>query len=183
MATAQATALAPASTYLVSVATRDDIPEILALQSANQISRGGALSIEFPAEWFERAVTDMPIVIARRDGELVGYLVSSSQEATRHLALSQAKYRAYPAAPDAYNSGPLCVAAYVRGQGVAEQLFRTQRSLMRGREGVAFVRRDNTASRTVHARHGFREVAAFSHAGVDYLVVSCVEGRNVTRPP
>jgi L-amino acid N-acyltransferase YncA len=41
-----------------------------------------------------------------------------------------------------------------------------------GREGIAFIRRDNAASRAVHARYGFREVAQFSHAGVDYLVVS-----------
>jgi hypothetical protein len=55
-----------APTYALSVATRADIPEIVALQAANHISRGGALSIEFPAEWFERSIADMPIVIARR---------------------------------------------------------------------------------------------------------------------
>ena len=98
------------STYLISVATPDDIPEILALQSENQISRGGALSVEFPAQWFEAAIKDLPIVVARRDGRLVGYLVSSSQTSTQHLPLPQAKQRAYPAGPGAYNSGPLCIA-------------------------------------------------------------------------
>jgi L-amino acid N-acyltransferase YncA len=41
-----------------------------------------------------------------------------------------------------------------------------------GREGIAFIRRDNATSRAVHAKYGFREVAEFSHAGVEYLVVS-----------
>ena len=158
--------------YLVSVAKAEDIPDILALQSENQISRGGALSVEFPAQWFERAVKDMPIVIARREGQLVGYLVSSSQAATQHLALPQAKYRAYPAGPEAYNSGPLCVAASERGRGLVSKLFDAQRSLLRGREGVAFIRQDNATSRAVHAKYGFREVAQFSHAEVEYLVVS-----------
>jgi L-amino acid N-acyltransferase YncA len=161
-----------AQAYVVSVAKAEDIPNILALQSENQVSRGGALSVEFPAQWFERAVKDMPIVIARREGQLVGYLVSSSQAATQHLALSQAKYRAYPAGPEAYNSGPLCVAESERGRGLVSKLFGAQRSLLRGREGVAFIRRDNATSRAVHAKYGFREVAQFSHAEVEYLVVS-----------
>jgi L-amino acid N-acyltransferase YncA len=168
--TAQTDACAPA--YLISVAVAEDIPDILALQSENHVSKRGSLSIAFPARWFERVIEDMPIVIARRDGQLVGYLVSSSQTATRHLALPQAKYHAYPAGPDAYNSGPLCIAAGERGRGLAAKLFEAQRSLLPGREGVAFIRQDNAASRAVHARLGFREVAAFSHAGAAYLVVS-----------
>ncbi len=159
-------------THFVSVASSQDITDILALQSENQLSRGGALSVEFPGQWFENVMKDMPIIIARRRGQLVGYLVSSSQASTKHLALNQAKYRAYPAGPEAYNSGPLCIAASERGRGLASRLFDTQRSLLRGREGVAFIRRDNAASRAVHARYGFREVAEFAHAGTEYLVAS-----------
>jgi L-amino acid N-acyltransferase YncA len=158
--------------YIVSTATTHDIPEILALQSENQISRGGALSVEFPARWFEAAIMDLPIVVAKRDGRLVGFLVSSSLAATQHLPLPLAKQRAYPAGPGAYNSGPLCIAASERGRGLVAKLFETQRSLLQGREGVAFIRRDNAASRAVHARYGFQEVAEFFHADVDYLVVS-----------
>jgi L-amino acid N-acyltransferase YncA len=172
MTTGHANPLPDAPTYLISIATAEDIPDILALQSENQIARGGALSVEWPAEWFEQVMRDTPIVIARRDGRLVGFLVSSSQSATRHLPLSQAKYRAYPAGPEAYNSGPLCITASERGRGLVARLFGAQRSLMQGREGVAFVRRDNAASRAAHAKHGFVEVAEFSHAGVDYLVVA-----------
>ena len=169
---------APSSetTYVVRVAVAEDIPDILALQSKNQVSRGGALSVEFPAQWFEVAIKEMPIVVARRDGRLVGYLVSSSQDATRHLALPEAKNRAYPASRGAYNSGPLCIAESERGRGLVSKLFEAQRSLLRGREGVAFIRRDNAASRAVHAKYGFRDVAEFSHAGIEYLVVSYSSG-------
>jgi L-amino acid N-acyltransferase YncA len=173
---------ASAPTYLVSVAKAEDIPDILALQAENQISNGGALSVEFPAPWFERAVKDMPIVIARREGRLVGFLVSSSQAATQHLALPQAKYRAYPARPGAYNSGPLCIAASERGRGLVSELFRLQRSLLRGREGVAFIRRDNAVSQAVHTKYGFREVATFSHADVEYIVVSYAGGEVCDAP-
>ena len=158
--------------YLISIATVDDVPEILALQLVNQVTRGGSLSIEFPAQWFETVIKDMPIVIARRDGRLVGYLVSSPPVSTQHLPLPQAKRRAYSGSRGAYNSGPVCIAQTERGRGLIAKLFETQRSLLAGREGIAFIRRDNAASRAVHARYGFREVAEFGHAGVDYLVVS-----------
>jgi L-amino acid N-acyltransferase YncA len=160
------------SVYDICVANAKDIPELLALQAENQISRDGALSIEFSAVWYERAVRDMPIVIARREGHLAGFLVSSSPEATQHLALVQAKFGAYPAGAGAYNSGPLCIAAKERGHGLVAKLFNVQRSLLPGREGVAFIRRDNSASRLAHAKYGFREVAEFSHSGVEYLVVA-----------
>lgn len=158
--------------YELGVATAEDVPELLALQAENLIDRGGSLSIEFSADWYERVVGEMPIVVARCDGRLAGYLLSSSPEATHDLAIVRAKFGAYPAAPDAYNSGPLCVAAEHRGQGVVARLFEMQRSLLPGREGVAFIRRDNSASRAAHARYGFREVAEFTHFGVAYLVAA-----------
>ena len=158
--------------YDIRTATADDIPGLLALQAENQISRGGALSIEFPATWFADVIRDMPIVIARRGHRLVGFLVSSPKGATRHLPLGRAKFSAYPADPDAYNSGPLCIAATERGQGLGAKLFDMQRMLLPGREGVAFIRRDNAASRAAHNKSGFREVAKFSYAGVDYLVAA-----------
>ena len=158
--------------YDIRTAVVDDIPELLALQAENQISRGGALSIEFPAAWFADVIRDMPIVTAWREHRLVGFLVSSPRGATQHLPLGQAKFRAYPAETNAYNSGPLCIAATERGQGLVTKLFDMQGLLLPGREGVAFVRRDNAASRTAHGKNGFREVAEFSHADVAYLVAA-----------
>ena len=158
--------------YDIGVATIQDIPQMLTLQAENQISRGGALSIEFPAVWFETVVRETPIVIARRDGQLVGYLVSSTPEATRNYPLIQAKLRAYRVRPGTYNSGPLCIDAKERGHGLAAKLFDVQGALLAGREGVAFIRRDNAASRAAHAKYGFLEVAEFSHQGVEYLVAA-----------
>jgi len=143
---------------------------LLGLQKANLASAGGALSVQFPFEWFERSMAEMPIMAAKRDGMLVGYLVSSSRAATRHLALAEAKYHAYPAPSDAYNSGPLCVAASERGRGLAPRLFEAMRAQLPGREAVNFIRRDNSSSRALHGKLGFREVAEFTHDGIDYVV-------------
>jgi L-amino acid N-acyltransferase YncA len=158
--------------YDVGVATPADIPDILALQEANLVRNGGSLSVAFPAAWFEMVMREMPVVVARRDGALAGYLVASTREHARGQALTEAKFAAYPGAEDAYNAGPLCVAAGERGRGLALLLMEAQRRHLPGREGVAFVRADNTASRATHARAGYREAATFTHAGVAYVVVA-----------
>jgi L-amino acid N-acyltransferase YncA len=156
----------------VRIATLSDIPDILALQEANLASNGGSLSAAFPADWFEMVIREMPVMIARRDGALVGYLVASSREHARGQPLTAAKFAAYPGAADAYNAGPLCIAAVERGRGLAQLLMEAQRRNLPGREGVAFVRFDNGASRATHGRAGYREAATFTHAGVDYVVVA-----------
>ena len=161
------------SEYAISLATREEIPELLALQEANLGVHGGTLAVRLTSEWFERSLEEMPIILARRSGRLVGYLVSSSRSATAHLALPQAKFGAYPAGPDAYNSGPLCITRSERGRGLAAMLFRALRERLPGREAVTFVRRDNSASRNAHAKAGFRAVAEFACDGVDYVVMAC----------
>jgi L-amino acid N-acyltransferase YncA len=159
--------------FEVRVATPSDVPEIVALQEANLVGgRGGSLSVAFPATWFETVVRDMPVVIARRGGALVGYLVASSRAHTRGQPLTEAKFAAYRGAEDAYNAGPLCVAEGERGRGLALVLMDAQRRHLPGREGVAFVRLDNAASRATHAKAGYREVATFEHAGVAYVAVA-----------
>ncbi|MBX9701833.1 MAG: hypothetical protein K2X74_20525 [Acetobacteraceae bacterium] len=156
----------------VRVATASDVPEIMALQDANLVTSGGSLSVAFPPAWFERVVREMPVVIARRGNALVGYLVASSRAHTQGQKLPQAKFDAYPCADDAYNAGPLCIAAGERGRGLALVLMEEQRRRLPGREAVAFARADNAASRATHAKAGYREVANFDLAGVAYVVLA-----------
>jgi L-amino acid N-acyltransferase YncA len=168
----------PHADYVIGPASREDVPALLQLQEANLAGTGGALSMQFSSEWFESSMDEMPIIVAKRDGALVGYLVSSLRSATRHLALAEAKYRAYPVRSDTYNSGPLCVAASERGRGLAPRLFQAMRAQLPGREAVTFIRRDNSSSRSLHLKLGFREVAEFTYGSVDYLVaVHCESAR------
>ena len=87
------------SGYEVTPATRDDVPAILDLQEQNLRSNGGALSVRFPREWFEKAISDMPIVVARSDTHVVGYVVSTPLTAQAHNPIIQAMLRAYPGLP------------------------------------------------------------------------------------
>jgi hypothetical protein len=49
-----------ASDREIALATVDDIPGIVALQSLNLLSNGGFLSIKFSNDWFARVLSEMP---------------------------------------------------------------------------------------------------------------------------
>jgi L-amino acid N-acyltransferase YncA len=160
--------------YEISLATPEDVPGIRDLQERNQRDNGGTLSVRFSAEWFKAAISDMPIIVARCDGSIVGYVVSTPLAAQAHEPIIQSMLRAYPGSPGAYNYGPICVAEIHRGRGLAVAMFEALRARLRGREGFTFIRRDNAASIKVHAKMGMREVAEFTHANSAYVVVAYV---------
>jgi len=159
------------SGYDIALATRDDIAGILALQEANLRENGGTLSVRFSRDWFEAALGDLPVIVARKGGVVVGYLVSSSKAAQSHAPIIKAMLEAYPGAADAYLYGPICVAEAERGRNLPADLMADLRARLPGREGITFIRRDNIASLRSHARVGMREVAEFDHAGAAVVVV------------
>jgi hypothetical protein len=125
-----------ASDCEITLATVDDIPGIVELQGLNLFSNGGFLSIEFSNDWFERVLSEMPIIVARRDGRIVGYLVSSPQSVAADATIIQAKLRAYPGSISPYNHGPVCIAKDERNQGLIGRMFEALRERLKGREGI-----------------------------------------------
>jgi L-amino acid N-acyltransferase YncA len=158
--------------YEIALATEGDLDGILDLQEENLPHRGGALSARFSREWFEAALETMPVVVARRDGQLVGYLVSSPIDAYAGVAVVDAMLRVHRGTPEAYIYGPICVAGGERGRGLAGAMFEALRARLPGREGILFIRRDNAASLRAHVRMGMEEVAEFTHDGSAFAVLS-----------
>ena len=158
--------------YEIALAKLSDVAAILDLQEQNLRSNGGALSVRFSEEWFRRAIAEMPIIVARADRNVVGYVVSTPLAAQAHEPIIQAMLRAYPGSPGAYNYGPICVAEDYRGRGLALAMFEKLRAQLPGREGFTFIRADNAPSRKVHKKMGMREAAEFIINDVSYVVVA-----------
>jgi hypothetical protein len=159
------------SDHEIALATREDIVGILDLQDANLRERGGTLSVRYSREWFEAALDDMPVLVARKGDCVVGYLVSSPPAAQAHVPIIQAMLRAYPGPPDAYLYGPICIAESERGQDLAAALMAALAARLPGRQGLTFIRRDNTRSMRAHGKIGMREVAEFTHGDAAIIVV------------
>ncbi|ROM72692.1 GNAT family N-acetyltransferase [Pseudomonas brassicacearum] len=117
---------------------------------------------------------DMPLIVARRDGRVTGFLMTTSREMNADLSIVQAMFTAYHGTPDAYVYGPICVGEDERGKGLAQKMFADLRRLEPGREGVLFIRKDNEPSLRAHLKMGMREVGFFSFNGFDYAVFSYI---------
>jgi len=158
--------------YDITLATPDDIPGMLALQDANLPDKGGSLSVRLTEDWFRDTILEKSIVVARCNSKVVGYVMGTSLAANAHIAIIQAMLRAYPASPDCYLYGPICVAKSERGKGLARALFEQLRSLIPGRPAMLFVRADNPSSLQAHRKMGMRELGTFDNEGVRYMALT-----------
>jgi L-amino acid N-acyltransferase YncA len=161
----------------IALASSDDIEGILSLQEQNLLGRGGLLSVRLPRAVLEAALVDLPQVVARREGKIVGYLLAGSRGLRTQVSIVQAMFRAYPGSHDAYVYGPICVAESERGHGLATALFAKLREQLPGRECVAFIRRDNASSLRAHQKMGMKDVASFVHEGVTHGVLAFAASR------
>jgi ribosomal protein S18 acetylase RimI-like enzyme len=154
--------------YKISLAVPEDIPGIITLQDPNVIDHGGTLSVRLTADWIGRSMCEMPIIVGRRDGKVVGYLLSTTIAAMSHVPIIQAMLCRFPPPVDCYLYGPVCVDTTERGKGLAARLYEALRARLPGRPAMTFVRADNTASLRAHRKMGMRELGTFLSDGVPH---------------
>jgi len=158
----------------IGVASEADLDGIVELQAANQPDRGGLLSASLPRFRIAEMMREMPLIVARRNGRVAGYLMTGTRAMTVDVPILGAMFAAYAGAADAYAYGPICVAAEERGKGLAQAMFSELRRLVPAREGILFIRRDNSASLRAHAKMGMHEVADFVFGGNEFAVLSYI---------
>jgi acetyltransferase (GNAT) family protein len=155
--------------YDISLATLNDIPGILTLQEPNLPDSGGSLSVRLTADWFRHAISEKSVVVGRRNGEVVGYVLGTSLAAKAHVAIIQTMLRTFPPPPDCYLYGPVCVAETERGNGLAAALFEVLKTHMGGRPAMTFVRADNAPSLRAHRKMGMCDLGTFTNEGFPYV--------------
>src|SRR5262245_38495058 len=104
----------------ISRATEIDLDGILELQAANQPERGGALSASLSRARIASMMRAMPLMVARDNGHITGFLMTSTREMNADVPVVRAMLAAYPGAENAYVYGPVCVSAEERGKGLAQ---------------------------------------------------------------
>lgn len=156
----------------IGTATEADLDGIVQLQATNQTARGGQLAAELLRARIAEMMASTPLVVAKRAGRVVGFLMTSTRSMNADLPVVRAMFDAYAGAPDAYVYGPICVDPAERGKGLAAAMFSALRKLEPGREGVLFIRSDNQASLRAHQRMGMQEVTRFALGPADFAVFS-----------
>jgi len=158
----------------IGQASDADLDGILELQAANQADRGGSLSGSLPRARIAELMRQMPLIVARRGGRIAGFLMTGTKAVAADVPVVGAMLAAYPGGPDAYVYGPICVAAEERGQGLAPAMFAELRRRVPEREGILFIRRDNTASLRAHEKMGMHEVTHFHFDGSEFAVLAYI---------
>jgi predicted GNAT superfamily acetyltransferase len=153
-------------------ASEADLDGIVELQAANQPERGGTLSASLPRSRIAEMMREMPLIVARCGDRITGFLMTSTRAMNTDVPIISAMLAAYPGTPDAYVYGPVCVSVEERGKGLAQAMFSELRRLAPVREGILFIRRDNSASLRAHVKMGMREVASFVFGGNEFAVLS-----------
>ena len=156
----------------IGTASERDLDGILALQEANLPERGGTLSARLSRKQLEAMLADLPLVVARRDGTVVGYLLAASKSTVASVPVVRAMLAAYAGGPAAYVYGPIVVAESERGRGLAQRLFESLKTRLPGREGILFIRAGNSASLRAHEKMGVVPRGSFRHNDHDYAVLS-----------
>lgn len=152
--------------------TEADLDGIMELQAENQPELGGMLSASFSRVRITEMMNEMPLIVARRGGRIIAFLMSSTRNMNEDVPIIQAMLNTYPGTSDAYVYGPICVSSEDRGKGLAQAMYRELRRLEPGREGILFIRRSNQASLRAHEKMGMCEVASFVFNGNEYAVFS-----------
>jgi L-amino acid N-acyltransferase YncA len=115
-------------------------------------------------------MSEMPIIVARRDGVVVGYALATSIAAKSHVGIVQTMLRAFPPPPNCYLYGPVCVTENERGNRLAAMMYQEMRKRLPGRTAMSFVRSDNMPSLKANRKMGKTELGEFKHDGESYIV-------------
>lgn len=153
-------------------ASESDIDGIVALLTENQPERGGTLSANPSYFKIAEMIREMPIIVARRGNRITGFLLTSTKAMMAEVPIISAMLNVYPGTDDAYVYGPICVRDEERGKGVAQAMFLELCRLVPTREGILFIRRDNSASLRAHEKMGMTAVVGFVFGGIDFVVFS-----------
>jgi predicted GNAT family acetyltransferase len=82
--------------------------------------------------------------------------------------------RSFPAPPDCYLYGPVCVDATERGKRLAGMMFEELRARLPGRPAMTFIRADNDPSLRAHRKMGMRELGTFMSEGVPHIAFTYI---------
>ncbi|QBR53007.1 GNAT family N-acetyltransferase [Erwinia sp. QL-Z3] len=117
-----------------------------------------------------KMIEEMPLIIAKKEGGVVGFLLSASLKRNADIPIVKSMLNVYTGNNDAYLYGPVCVSIDERGKGLAGMMFDELRRQLPKRQGILFIRNDNDSSIEAHKKMGMVLCATFIHADVNFSV-------------
>jgi predicted GNAT family acetyltransferase len=114
----------------------------------------------------------MPMIVARQNENVIGFLLSSSKEFNSDNPIICKMLSNYQGSEESYIYGPICVRNTERGMGLAQAMFAELKRCLPEREGILFIRSDNDASLRAHEKMGMNKVSGFTIGSTSYITLS-----------
>jgi predicted GNAT superfamily acetyltransferase len=166
------------NTFEVGILQLSEISELLALQTANlainldaeTIESQGFVTFVYSPEVIEKMMQAAPQIVARADGQIIGYALTTTvevgldNELMRPLVELSQKLPPLSTKP-IYFMGQVCVRAGYRGIGVFDALYQEHKEVFKYqyKAVVTEIASDNLRSLAAHRRVGFQTL----HTGFD----------------
>ncbi|MCU0449797.1 MAG: GNAT family N-acetyltransferase [Bernardetiaceae bacterium] len=169
--------MTPPSDLVIGPAQLADVPQVLALQTANlktQLTaevqaQEGFLTFAYPPDFMEALQTAEPMVVAKHRDQVVAYClpcpvaVAQQNHLLRPLVqlADQLSYQGRPVISYRFCvMGQVCVGAGYRGQGLFDGLYAAMRAQLAGRYDliISEVASRNTRSLRAHLRNGWQVI-------------------------
>ncbi len=156
-----------------------DLEQILALQQRNlRFSQDGFVTVNHTLEILQAFHTLMPSVVARHQGNVIGYALSMPCETRQlvpvlHPMFDRLGGLALLSGQRWYVMGQICIDRAWRGRGLVGHLYATHRACYADRFDwlVTEIAQRNPRSLTAHQRVGFTEIDHYSDATDEWSVV------------
>jgi predicted GNAT superfamily acetyltransferase len=168
------------NTFEVGILQSSEIEALLDLERANlainldaqTIESQGFVTFVYTPEAIKEMMNAAPQIVARADGQLIGYaLTTTFQAALKNELMRPLAELSQTLAPLStkpfYFMGQVCVRAGYRGIGVFDALYQEHKELFKYqyKAVVTEIASDNTRSLAAHKRVGFQTI----HIGFDPL--------------
>ncbi|MBD2451110.1 GNAT family N-acetyltransferase [Nostoc sp. FACHB-152] len=157
------------SNVVIERANPKDVDGILELAQANEVEHGGMLVGHLEREAVSKTISQMPSIVARKDSQVVGFLLSWSKSSIQ-IPLITTMLQAYPGKEDAYLYGPICVEETMRGQGIAASMFAKLKNFLPQKQGILFIKANNEPSLRAHRKMGMSQMVEFTYDDTRFFV-------------
>lgn len=156
------------SNIIITTATEEDIPGIVALHTANLVvnlteveKQGGFVTTALTVDQIQTVIYQQGLFIAKNEGSIIGFIFAADWEFFKQWPIFEYMIQLFPSysfkdfeitTTNSFQYGPICIDKNYRGKGIITELFEYMRIQMKGLYplSLTFINKTNIPSFKAH---------------------------------
>lgn len=177
--------------YSLKIATKEDIPGIVALHQANLVGnldeaekQEGFITTALTVEQIQTVIDQKGLFIAQNDNAIIGFIFASNWEFFRQWPIFEYMISLFPrfsyknfdiSEHNSFQYGPICIDKNYRGQGIIKAIFEFMRIHMVNQYplSLTFINKTNIPSYKAHTEKlQWQVIDEFQYNTNEYYVMA-----------